>query len=106
MMNAMTTEKKKTPVDWKKSKARQVLLDHLSQPDGILFGRANVGPQQAWEHFSRLPEFADIQYKQFRDRLRDHRKQVEQWYARSRQENEWVKHDRLLYPRQKKKQTR
>lgn len=63
-------------IDWRKSAARQVILDDLA--DGRLPIDADVvTAEEAWEEmYFILPEFQNVVFSQFKARLKDHRKQV------------------------------
>lgn len=63
-------------IDWRKSAAREVILDDLV--DGRLpLEEDVVSAEEAWEEmYFVLPEFQDVVFSQFEARLADHRKQV------------------------------
>jgi hypothetical protein len=63
-------------IDWRKSKAREVILDDLT--DGRLpLDEEVVTAEEAWEEmYFVLPEFQNVVFSQFKKRLKDHRKQV------------------------------
>jgi hypothetical protein len=85
---------------WLNSAARLILLDDLEE--GILSLDPKDEPaKMAWEFYKDLPEFELVEYNQFRDRLRDHRKQVGDRKKQSAFEEEAFQHDRLLHPRSK-----
>jgi hypothetical protein len=85
---------------WKPSKARQILLGDLEA--GILpVDAEELSAEEAWEiMYSNMAEFVEVVFSQFKERLRDHRKQVGKQTARSALESEALAHDRLLFPRQ------
>ena len=63
-------------IDWRKSDAREVILDDLN--DGRLpLDEDVVSAEEAWEEMCCvLPEFENVVFSQFKKRLKDHRKQV------------------------------
>jgi hypothetical protein len=87
-------------IDWKASKARQILLDDLEA--GLLPVNADdLSAEEAWDiMYGHMAEFVEVVFSQFKERLRDHRKQVGEQTARSALESEALVHDRLLFPRQ------
>jgi hypothetical protein len=87
-------------IKWKPSKAKQILLDDLEE--GILPVDADeLSAEEAWEiMYSHMAEFNEVVFSQFKDRLRDHRKQVREDTARAAIEAELLAHDRSLFPRQ------
>ena len=85
-------------IKWITSVARKTLLNDLS-PGGILFQRDNISPQTLWEYYQNKEEFGKVQYNQFEARLKDHRRQVNEQFMRSKKEEEALDHDRKIYPR-------
>jgi hypothetical protein len=85
---------------WKPSKARQILLEDLEE--GLLPVDADeMSAEEAWDiMYSNMAEFVPVVFSQFKERLRDHRKQVGEQTARSILESEALMHDRLMFPRQ------
>ena len=87
-------------IAWRNSSPREVLLEDLL-PGGILFGKDHVSARECWEFYKSQPGFEVVTYNQFRDRLRDHRKQVSTSYIKSQEEERALTHDRRLFPHQK-----
>jgi hypothetical protein len=87
-------------IDWRKSTAREYLLEDLSL-GGILFQKNEITAAEAWEFYQDQEGFEDVVFPQFRDRLRDHRKNVNENYLRSQREEAALSHDRQLFPRSK-----
>jgi len=88
-------------IDWRNSEARQIILEDLEE--GILPLDANeVSAERAWDFYRHLPEFVGpgVVFSQFKERLKDHRKQVKRRQDQSRRESQALAHDRQLYPRQ------
>jgi hypothetical protein len=58
--------------NWKKSAAREVLLDDLQQ--GLLpADAAELSAEEAWEIcYQHMAEFVPVVFDQFKERLRDH----------------------------------
>jgi hypothetical protein len=85
-------------VDWRKSKAKTVLLGDLLS--GLLpLDAEELSAVEAWNNmYIHMPEFVAVNFDQFRDRLRDHRKQIKRRVeASGRQWTAYV-HDREKYP--------
>jgi hypothetical protein len=87
-------------IDWRNSQAKSIIVDDLDE--GLLPMDQNVmSAEEAWESCYRdMEEFAMVPFTQFKERLRDHRKQVKARYEQSEMEADALAHDRLLYPRQ------
>jgi hypothetical protein len=86
-------------IDWRSSAARQILLEDL-EPEGILFEKGHISPEQAWKFYSTLPEFSRVVFTQFEARLKDHRTQVNKKSGASQRDVQALAHDMALYPRQ------
>lgn len=55
----------------------------------------------AWEtHYSKLPEFEKVEFGQFKERLRDHRKQVKENLKKSKEDETLMLEDRKIFPKQ------
>lgn len=67
--------KSKQFIDWRGSKARQILLDDLRSGKIPLNAKLMTG-KEAFEIYKVLPAFQKVVLKQFTSRLYDHRKQV------------------------------
>ena len=92
-------------IDWRTSRARAILLEDLCPPDGILFGKDHISPETAWNFYKNEEGFKNIVvFDQFKDRLQGHRRQVKGKYLLSRAEEEALKHDREIHPRQDRNQ--
>jgi hypothetical protein len=87
-------------IDWKKSAARQVLMDDLQC--GLLpVDAAELSAEEAWEIcYQHMAEFVPVVFSQFKLRLRDHRRQVRADMIRATSESDSLAHDRRLFPRQ------
>ena len=92
--------KKPKKINWMGSAARQILLDDLQPPHGILVGKDDVPAVHLWKFYKTQPGFEKVPYKQFCVRLRDHRNQMSGNYLLSCREEEFLGRDRKLYPRQ------
>jgi hypothetical protein len=93
-----TKEPKK--LKWIGSAAREIILADLRPPHGVLFGKDDVPLDQLWHFYEKQPGFELVKFEQFRDRLRDHRKQMTANYLLSSREEEILDVDRALHPRQ------
>jgi hypothetical protein len=96
----MPRSKKPGWVTWQSSSARAIILEDLL-PGGPLFQCNNV-PAAAileWYNDKHPNQFDGIVLEQFAARLKDHRKQGLEEYAAAQEEEEYLMHDRKLYPR-------
>jgi hypothetical protein len=87
-------------VDWRKTAARQVLLDDL-EPDGYLFGKDHISAEVLWQFYRKLPQFQLVVFSQFKARLKDHRQQASVLLLLAQRDARALAHDRQLFPRQK-----
>ena len=89
-------------IKWPKSEARNKVLDDLLK--GVLpVDAKELSAEDAWElSYKNMVEFKDVPFEQFKDRLRDHRRQMKNGLQRNNIEEEALQHDRKLYPRQPK----
>ena len=101
-MAIMSQKQKPRTFKWRGSEAKNIVLDDLLK--GVLPVDANIlSAEDAWElTYKYMYEFKDVPFQQFKDRLRDHRKQMKSGLQRSNIEEEALQHDRKLYPRQLK----
>jgi hypothetical protein len=72
--NIMPTPKSKGFIDWKKSKARGIILCDL-EPGGYLVDKGIVSAKDLFDWYKKMPEFEKVVFGQFKDRLADHRRQ-------------------------------
>jgi hypothetical protein len=96
---SMPRSKKPGWVDWKKCPAREVIIMDL-QPGGPLYLRENIPAEDIFPWYKQLPAFKDVVLDQFIDRLKDHRKAAEEDQLRAMQQQQYMEHDRRVYPRQ------
>lgn len=83
-------------IDWRKSDARQVLLDDLAS-GRLPLDNDVVTAEEAWEEmYFPLPEFSDVVFSQFKARLKDHRKQVARRHGASAFFLNAFRHDQQL----------
>jgi hypothetical protein len=91
-------------IDWKKSAAREILLADLEPPKGWLYGLDNLAAQDVYDYYiARYEEegfFQEVPFSQFEKRYDEAIKTAAKRRARSAEEEEMLKHDRLLHPRQ------
>jgi hypothetical protein len=86
-------------INWKASRARQILLDDLES--GVLpVDEEDCSAEDAWAIYSQMTEFVPVIFSQFKERVRDHRKQCREQITRSDRELDMLAHDRQLFPRQ------
>jgi len=56
--------------------------------------------EEAWELcYKNMAEFVNVEFSQFKERLRDHRKQVKGDLGRAQEEEELLTQDREVFPR-------
>jgi hypothetical protein len=95
----MPRSKKEGWISWRGSEARAVLMKDLI--DDILPVEASrITAEEAWEVYKTMDEFANVVFDQFKERLRDHRKQVGENKIRAAKELDALAHGRCLFPRQ------
>jgi ribosomal protein S21 len=94
----MPTTKNPDYINWRNSQAKMIIMSDLE--DGWLpMDDTKVSAEDAWKVYANLPEFHGICFKQFKERLADHRRAVEQKNMESIQEEDAFQHDCLLHPR-------
>lgn len=76
------------------------MLEDL-EPGGWLYDEEDADPVVLYSVYRHQhEEFQDVPFDQFKVRLNEYRKQTEKRRARSKQEEEWMVHDRQIHPRQ------
>ena len=87
-------------INWRRSKARELILNDLRT--GVLsLDRNETSEEQAWDIYKHMPQFVQegIVFDQFKQRLRDHRKQMGKKAYNSQRQADALAHDRQLYSR-------
>ena len=75
--------KQKAPIiDWRRSDAKKVLLKDLEE-GRLTLEATEVSAEQAWANYRHRQEFNNVQFNQFKARLKDHREQVKRRQAKS-----------------------
>lgn len=87
-------------IDWGKSESKQIVLDDL-EARVISLDNTDSAEDLYYGMYCNTPEFITekVGFKQFRDRLRDHRKQVKVKLEAPGWETAALAHDRLLFPK-------
>jgi hypothetical protein len=86
-------------IAWKASEARKIILYNLEK--GVLpVDEEDCSAEHAWEYYSRLAEFALVQFSQLKERVRDHRKQCREQITWADCELEMLERDRQFSPQQ------
>ena len=86
-------------IDWRKSEARNIVLDDL-RSGRLPLEESELTADEAWDlQYVHMPEFVTVVFSQFKARLKDHRKQVARQAGASRIQHQAFQHDRQLYPR-------
>lgn len=86
-------------IGWRKSVAREILLQDLTPPHGILIGHNETSIEDLWEFYKTEEGFEKVPFEQFKLRLKDHRKQTNGNFILSAREFEYLRHDREISPR-------
>jgi len=90
--------RKQKKIKWATSAAKYILLEDLEK--GML-GIDEPTAAEAWDNcYSKLPEFADVPFNQFRDRLKGYREKYGKLAHTSASDEAAFHHDRFLYARQ------
>jgi hypothetical protein len=98
--SSMPRSKKPGWVNWRSHVAREILVEDL-EPGGILHGHDNLSAQEVWQqYYQTLPEFGNIAFAQFSARLGDHRGQAYDDGAMAARDEEALKKDRKIFPKQ------
>ena len=86
-------------IPWRDSDARKIVLFDLNK--GYLpLSSSKMSALEAWTKvYMHLKEFKDVPYEQFRDRLRDHRKQGQRLLNKASSDEIDLYTDRILFPR-------
>jgi hypothetical protein len=97
-----SAKKNNGDIDWKNSAAREILLEDLEPPRGWLYGVDDMAAEDAYKHYKETYQdiFDHVPFKQFERRYKEAIQNAAKRRMRSAQEEEWLKHDRKLYPRQ------
>ena len=66
--------KSKGFIDWRRCKARGIILRDL-EPGGYMIGMDHVSAEDLFDWYKKMPEFEDVVFQQFKERLADHQKQ-------------------------------
>ena len=85
-------------VDWRVSAARAILVRDL-EPGGLLHNMDVVPAAHLFKFYKNLPEFADVPFDQFKERLKDHRKQSNDAKALVERDHKAQQVDRRVHPR-------
>jgi hypothetical protein len=59
-------------INWRSSQARQIIINDIE--NGVLLEEMTAA--EAWEIYRVMPEFSNVSFRQFRERLADHRRQA------------------------------
>ena len=87
-------------INWRGSLARAVLLEDLVK-GRLHMDNAVMPAQRAWDLvYSKMEEFKEVKFEQFKARLADHRRQVQRGLKEAHHQEACLKHDRELFPRQ------
>ncbi len=101
-LKQMAKEKQKKDrgwIDWRNSAAREIMMEDL-EPGGWLYGEDDLDAKLVYDVYkSRQEEFSDVPFDQFEVRYNDATKKAAKRRARSALEEEYLRHDRQLYPR-------
>ncbi|CAJ1945189.1 unnamed protein product [Cylindrotheca closterium] len=89
--------KKKEAIDWKPSAARLIIIYDLA--DGVLdIDEDRLPARDAWNAtYKDLPEFQEVPYWQFEEKLKDHRESQQQSVVQSCKDELTLAHDLSLF---------
>ena len=90
---------KEKTIGWNGSAAKEILLDDLCPPHGILYGRDKATARELWPHYQKIKHFEFVKYTQFRTQLNIHRKQLKGQLGLTLREKAALEKDRKLHPR-------
>ena len=90
--------KSKVFVDWRCCKARGIILRDL-EPGGYMIEMDHVSAEDLFDWYKKMPEFEDVVFQQFKERLADHRKQSAPNREMARRDKEACRKDRGIFPR-------
>jgi hypothetical protein len=85
--------------DWRFSAPRRIIIEDL-EPGGPLFGKEHISAEEAFSFYSTLPEFRNVVFDQFKERLEAHRMQANDLSKEAQEDARALAHDRNLFPRQ------
>ena len=98
--NEQKKEAKKKWVEWKDHPAREILRDDLER-NGWLYGQDDLDGKFVYQaYMQQQPEFfKSVPLDQFIDQYQKATKRAAKRREKSAKEEEWLKHDRLIHPR-------
>lgn len=88
-------------IDWRNSKAKKVIMEDLIE-GRLPLQESEMSTWEAWLVYANTEEFKEakpVVFSQFKERLKDHRKQVMKLKSNSDRDCMALANDRLLYPR-------
>ena len=96
----MPKSKKPGWIVWhaKTNTARKMILQDL-EPEGILDGRDDLSAFDVWQYYKNLPEFGNVCFNQFQERLTTHRQQAGRDRQLAHRDMKAMLHDREVYKR-------
>jgi hypothetical protein len=102
VMKEATKKNKNGFIDWKKSAARELLLEDLEPPKGWLYGVDTLDAKYVYDYYKAGHEeiFEEVPFSQFETRYNEAIKNASKRRARSTEEDAMLEHDRRLHPRQ------
>ena len=87
-------------VDWRNHAAREIFLEDL-EPNGWLYKLGGKDAKAVFDIYqAQQEEFWDVPFDQFEARFNESTKQAAKRRARSAKEEVFLRHDRVLHPRQ------
>ena len=88
-------------VNWRRCPGRAILLADL-EPGGILDGHENLDEKFLFDFYKQYPEFEEVCFLQFKDRLKDHRGQSGRDRQLAKRDEEAMRQDLLVHPKEEK----
>jgi hypothetical protein len=93
--------KKEKKIDWKTSKAREIIKEDLQKGE-LFVDEKECSAEQAWTKYRQYEAFRKVPFCQFSDNLKGHRMQELKARKAKHFEEAAMKNDRKLYPRQER----
>ena len=89
---------KEKKIDWKISKAREIIVEDLHKGD-LSLDNTEVSAEVAWVKYKQYEAFSNVPFSQFKTNLEGHREQERKARAARTFEEAAMERDRRLYPR-------
>ena len=88
-------------VNWRSHNAGRIVKGDL-EPGGLLIDMDHLPAASIFEFYKKLPEFEDVCFAQFKDRLKDHRLQASRGKELAKRDADAYRKDQQVHPPQSK----